>query len=368
MSIRFIDLTSQYQRLKPDLDARIQRVLDHGQYVMGPEVRELEAALEQRTGASHCITCGSGTDALLMALMALGIGPGDEVITTPFSFAAAVEVILRVGATPVFVDVEQDTCNLDVSLVEAALSPRTRALMPVSLYGQPVDMDDLAMIAAHHGLAVIEDAAQSMGATYKDGHSGNLSLIGCTSFYPSKPLGCYGDGGALFTSDEALARKLRSIRDHGQASRYEHALLGLNSRMDTLQCAVVLAKLGIFEEELAARESVAQHYLDLLQDLPGVQVPVIRPDRTSAWAQFTIQSGNRAHLMAGLTSAGIPTAVHYPTGLHHQEAFSKHCRTPGKLQTTDAVASRVFSLPMHPGLDFTSQQTICETIAALGRR
>ncbi len=245
--MQFTDLKSQYAALKPSIDARIQRVLDHGQYIMGPEVAELESALARFAGARHCVSVASGTEALLIALMALGLKPGDEVITSPFTFAATAEVIVLLGARPVFVDVEPDTCNIDASLIEAAVTPRTKAIMPVSLYGQCADMDPINAVAARHGLPVIEDAAQSFGANYRGRRSCALSTFGATSFFPSKPLGCYGDGGALFTDDDGLAQAAREIRVHGQSARYTHTRLGVGGRMDTLQCAIVLAKLERFE-------------------------------------------------------------------------------------------------------------------------
>ena len=253
MSIPFIDLKSQYRALQPQIQARIDRVLEHGRYIMGPEVEELEDRLAAYTGARHCITVASGTEALLISLMALGIEPGDEIITTPFTFVATAEVIVRLGARPVFVDIEADTCNINAGLIEAAITAKTRAIMPVSLYGQPADMDVLNAIAEKHDLPVIEDAAQSFGAEYKGRKSGNLSAIGCTSFFPSKPLGCYGDGGAVFTSDDALAEACREIRVHGQRKRYRHSRIGVGGRMDTMQCAIVLAKLERFNWEVERR-------------------------------------------------------------------------------------------------------------------
>ncbi|HMC15494.1 MAG TPA: aminotransferase class I/II-fold pyridoxal phosphate-dependent enzyme, partial [Albitalea sp.] len=261
--LEFIDLKSQYAALKERIAERMQRVLDHGQYIMGPEVRELEIALEQRTGARHCITVASGTEALLIALMALGLKPGDEVITTPFTFAATAEMIVLLGGVPVFVDIEGDTCNIDASLIEAKITPRTKAIMPVGLYGQVADMDEINAIAARHGLAVIEDSAQSFGATYKGRASCNLSTLACTSFFPSKPLGCYGDGGAIFTSDDALAQACREIRVHGQSGRYNHTRVGVGGRMDTLQCAIVLAKLERLDWELAQRRALGDRYARL---------------------------------------------------------------------------------------------------------
>jgi UDP-2-acetamido-2-deoxy-ribo-hexuluronate aminotransferase len=254
--IEFIDLKAQYAALKDEIAVRMQKVLDHGQYIMGPEVRELETALEAHTGAKHCVTVSSGTEALLIALMALDLKPGDEVITTPFTFAATAETIVLLGGVPVWVDIEPDTCNIDATRIEAAITPRTKAIMPVSLYGQCADMDAINAIAARHGLPVIEDAAQSYGATYKGKRSNNLSTIGCTSFFPSKPLGCYGDGGAIFTSDDALAQAAREIRVHGQSARYTHTRVGVGGRMDTLQCAVVLAKLGRLDWELQRRREL----------------------------------------------------------------------------------------------------------------
>lgn len=349
--IEFIDLKSQYIELKEAVNARIQRVLDHGQYIMGPEVRELEENLEAYTEAKHCITVASGTEALLISLMALGVKPGDEVITTPFTFVATVEVIVLLGATPVFVDIQSDTCNIDPGLIEAAITEKTKAIIPVSLYGQVADMDEINAIAARHGnIPVIEDAAQSFGATYKERKSCNLSTIACTSFFPSKPLGCYGDGGAIFTSDDMLAKAMREIRVHGQERRYYHTRIGVGGRMDTLQCAVVLAKLERFDWEIEQRIAVGALFLDLFNSTAFVTPPVIRPDRTSVWGQFTIQVNNRDAALAKLKAAGIPTAVHYPVPLHRQPAYQISCRVVGSLEKSDSVASRVISLPMHPYL------------------
>src|SRR5580658_5975421 len=290
--MEFIDLKAQYRRLKSSIDARIQAVLDHGQYILGPEVRELEERLAARIGAKYCISCASGTDALLLALMALGIKAGDEVVTAPFTFFATGEMIALIGAIPVFADIDPATYNLDPAVIEAAITPRTKAIMPVSLYGQPADMDAINVIAERYNLAVIEDAAQSFGALYHGRHSGNLSTIGCTSFFPSKPLGCYGDGGACFTNDDALAEAMLELRNHGQSARYLHTRIGINGRLDTLQAAVLLAKLEIFDEELVARAEVADRYTALLKD--AVQTPTVLSDRTSAWAQYTIQVDERA--------------------------------------------------------------------------
>ncbi|MBT9493209.1 MAG: DegT/DnrJ/EryC1/StrS family aminotransferase [Paucibacter sp.] len=353
----FIDLKAQYAALKPRIDARIQAVLDHGQYIMGPEVKELEAALAAYTGAKHCITVSSGTEALLIALMALDLKPGDEVITTPFTFAATAEVIVLLGAKPVFVDIEPDTCNIDTRLIEAAITPRTRAIMPVSLYGQVCDMDEINAIAARHGhLPVIEDAAQSFGASYKGRKSCGLSTFGATSFFPSKPLGCYGDGGALFTDDDALAQAAREIRIHGQSQRYTHTRLGVGGRMDTLQCAIVLAKLERFDWEIAQRLALGQRYQQLLADLP-VQRLAVRADRDCVWAQFTVFVERREALQQALQAAGVPTAVHYPKPLHMQPAYASYGQGQ-RFAVAEDAARRVMSLPMSPDLSETQQAMV----------
>ena len=353
----FIDLKTQYAALRESIDARMRAVLEHGQYVLGPEVTELEERLAAYTGAKHCVSCASGTEALLIALMALDIKPGDEVITTPFTFVATAEMIVLLGATPVFVDVEADTCNIDASKIEAALTPRTRAIMPVALYGQPADMDEINALAARTGVAVIEDAAQSFGATYKGRHSCNLSTIGCTSFFPSKPLGAYGDGGALFTNDDQLARAMREIRVHGQPSRYHHTRIGVGGRMDTIQCAVLLAKLERFEWEVAKREEVGRRYDSLLSHCENVRLLAVRPDRTSVYAQYTVLARDRAKLEASLQSQGVPTAVHYPVPLHLQPAYRQY-GVEGHFPVSERVATEVMSLPMYPDLAPAMQDRI----------
>ena len=365
MAIPFVDLKSQYAELKDSVNARIQRVLDHGQFILGPEVRELEDQLAKYTGARHCITVASGTEALLIALMAIDLKPGDEVITTPFTFVATAEVIVLLGGVPVFVDVEPDTFNIDPKRIEAAITGKTKAIMPVALYGQPANMDEINAISARHGnIPVIEDAAQSFGATYKGRKSCNLSTIGCTSFFPSKPLGCYGDGGAIFTNDDALAQAMREIRVHGQSARYYHTRIGVGGRMDTIQCAVLLSKLERFDWEIERRIAIGKRYVELLQGIPSIAAPVVRPDRTSVWAQFTIQVDARDAIAKRLNEAGIPTAVHYPVPLNRQPAYKDACRVVGSLDCSDAVASRVLSLPMHPYFDAATQTHI---IDALGR-
>ena len=362
MSLPFIDLKAQYAALKTTIDARIQRVLDHGQYIMGPEVQELETALAAYAGTRHCITVASGTEALLIALMTLDLQPGDEVITTPFTFAATAETIVLLGGVPVFVDIEPDSCNLDAALIEAALTPRTKAIMPVSLYGQVCDMDAINAIAARHGnIPVIEDAAQSFGATYKGRRSCGLSTWGATSFFPSKPLGCYGDGGALFTDDDALAQAAREIRVHGQSQRYTHTRVGVGGRMDTLQCAVVLGKLERFDWEIARRLAIGERYQQLIGGLP-LQRLAVREDRDCVWAQFTVQVDEREAVVQALKQAGIPTAIHYPRPLHRQPAYEQRCRIATPLTHAEAAARRVMSLPMSADLTEAQQD---EVVAAL---
>ena len=361
-SMPFIDLKAQYAALKPAIDARIQRVLDHGQYIMGPEVAELERKLVAYTGAKHCITVASGTEALLISLMAIGLQPGDEVVTTPFTFAATAEMIVLLGGVPVFVDIEPDTCNIDVSLIEAAITPRTRAIMPVSLYGQPADMDEINAIAARHGnLPVIEDAAQSFGADYHARKSCNLSTFGCTSFFPSKPLGCYGDGGAIFTSDDGLAQACREIRVHGQSQRYTHTRIGVGGRMDTLQCAVVLAKLERFDWEVAQRLAIGARYNELFAG----RLPVVaqRPGRTSVFAQYTVFVDDRAARQTKLAGLGVPTSVHYPRPINQQAAYEGRCRGNATPHARE-VAARVLSLPMSADLSADDQQRVVQSLLA----
>jgi len=358
--IGFIDLATQQDAIREELDRRISAVLAHGQYIMGPEVAEMEQALSAKLGGAHCISVASGTDALLISLMALGIGPGDEVILPAFTFAATAEVVLLAGATPVLVDVEADTCNVDVSSIEEAISGRTRAIMPVSLYGQPADMDEINALADCHGIAVIEDAAQSFGAEYKGRKSGSLSAFGCTSFFPSKPLGCYGDGGAIFTNDSELAQACREIRIHGQSSRYVHTRIGMAGRMDTLQCAIILAKLQRFDWEIARRLEVGERY-NRLFDEAGIQRVQQRPDRSSAFAQYTIFVENRAAVQGALKARGIPTAVHYPVPLNEQSAYRDKCSF-GSMPQSERAAKTVLSLPMHPDLHPSVQDRIVEAV------
>lgn len=359
--IPFIDLKAQYKVLGPEIQRRINVVLDHGQYIMGPEVRELEERLEDYSGAKHCVTCASGTEALLMSLMALNIGPGDEVITTSFTFVSTAEIIVLLGATPVFVDIELDTCNIDATLIEAKVTSRTKAIMPVSLYGQVADLDEINAIAARHGnLPVIEDGAQSFGAQYKALKSCNLSTIGCTSFFPSKPLGCYGDGGALFTNDDALAQACREIRVHGQSRRYVHSRIGVGGRMDTLQCAIVLAKLERFDWEVRRRAEIGRLY-DSRFDEYGIPHVIQRTNRSSVFAQYTVFVEDRALIQDRLRAAGVPTAVHYPLPLNQQPAYADLC-CASCTPAANSVAKRVMSLPMHPDLLDEDVTRICEAV------
>ena len=363
MNIPFIDLKTQYQELQGSIQTRINRVLEHGQYIMGPEVVELEEKLSQFCGADHCITVSSGTDALLISLMALGVGPGDEVITTPFTFVATAEVIVLLGAKPVFVDVESDTCNIDVSLIEEKITERTKAIIPVSLYGQPSDMDEINQLAAKYGgIPVIEDAAQSFGATYKNRKSCNLSTIGCTSFFPSKPLGCYGDGGAIFTSDPELAEACRQIRVHGQSARYVHTRIGIGGRMDTLQCAVVLAKLERFGREVEQRIIIGKYYNEMM-DSANVRRVHQRGDRNSMFAQYTILVDQRDDLRRCLSESGIPTAVHYPIPLNQQSAYRDLC-CPECTPVSNSLADQVMSIPMSADLSKEDQERVVEALTA----
>lgn len=356
--IEFIDLKTQQALIKDKIDAGIQRVLDHGQYILGPEVAELEERLAAFVGAKYCITVANGTDALQIAQMALGIGPGDEVITPGFTYIATAETVALLGAKPVYVDVDSRTYNLDPALLEAAITPRTKAIIPVSLYGQCADYDAINAIAAKHGIPVIEDAAQSFGATYKGKRSCNLTTIACTSFFPSKPLGCYGDGGAIFTSEDELAVVMRQIARHGQDRRYHHIRVGVNSRLDTLQAAVLLPKLDIFQDELAQRQQVAERYAYALTDV-GIDAPFIEKHNSSAWAQFTVQVDNREVIQDRLKALGVPTAVHYPIPLNRQPAVSdEHAYVP----VGDRIAGRVLSLPMHPYLPDEQVQMIASRL------
>ena len=361
-ALPFCDLKAQYSALREAIAARLQRVLEHGQYILGPEVAELEARLAAFTGARHCIGVASGTEALLIALMSLNIGRGDEVITTPFSFAASAEMIVLLGATPVFVDVEADTGLIDAKLIEAAITPATRAVLPVSLYGQMAEMAAINAIAQRHGLAVIEDAAQSFGAGDRGRRSGASSTWGATSFFPSKPLGCYGDGGALFTDDDALAQAAREIRVHGQSARYAHTRIGVGGRLDTLQAAVLLAKLERLDWELQRRRELGARYAALLAELPGVRLLALRPGRDSVFAQYTVRVHERDRVRAALQAQGVPTAVHYPTPLHRQPAYAAHAER-AHCPVSEQLAGQVLSLPMSADLSHADQDRVVAALA-----
>ncbi|MCE9664920.1 DegT/DnrJ/EryC1/StrS family aminotransferase [Halomonas sp. M5N1S17] len=362
--MHFIDLAAQQARIRPQLDAAMRTVLEHGRYVMGPEVAELEHRLADYVGVAHCIGCANGTDALQIALMALDIGPGDEVIVPGFTFIASAESVVLAGARPVYVDIDPHTYLLDPARVEAAITPRTRAIMPVSMFGQCADMEAIDTLARKHDLAVVEDAAQSFGATRHGRRSCGLSRIACTSFFPSKPLGAYGDGGALFTDDDALAEAVRLVARHGEARRYHHTRVGMNSRLDTLQAAILLTKLTIFDEEVALRQQAAERYDRLLGESGVVTVPSVATGNTSVHAQYSICIPRRDEVQAKLADAGIPTAVHYPVPLNHQPAVAD----PGcQLPATEAVCREILSLPMHPYLEPEQQRRVVEVLLkALG--
>ena len=356
--IPFIDLAAQQDRLRGDIEEGIARVLAHGQYILGPEVAELEEKLAAYTGAAHCVTVANGTDALQIALMALGVGPGDEVVTPGFSYIATAEAAVVLGAKVVYVDIDPVSYNMDPSLLEAAITPRTKAIIPVSLYGQPADFDAINAIAGKHGIPVIEDAAQNFGASYKGRKSCNLSTIACTSFFPSKPLGCYGDGGAIFTSDPELGKVIRQIARHGQDRRYHHIRIGVNSRLDTMQAAILLPKLSILQDEILVRQGVADVYNASFEGTE-INVPRISEYCSSAWAQYTIQVPNRSKAQQALAEIGIPSTVHYPLPLNRQPAVSNAL---AQLPIGDRVSENVLSIPIHPYLARDEISYIAESI------
>jgi UDP-2-acetamido-2-deoxy-ribo-hexuluronate aminotransferase len=364
-SIPFIDLKTQYKALKDSIDSRIMKVLESGAYINGPEVVELEQKLSAHTGVRHALACASGTDALLIPMMALGIGPGDEVITTAFSFIATGETIVLAGATPVFVDIDRETYNIDPAAIEKAITPRTKAIVPVSLYGQVADMDEINAIAAKHKLYVIEDLAQSYGAKYKGKRSGSMSIASGTSFYPAKPLGCYGDGGAIFTNDDKLAVAMKEIREHGSEKRYYHTRLGVNGRLDTIQCAILLAKMERYDWEIEQRQRVANRYSKAFAEIKadGFSYPVVRPDRDSVWAQYTLTVKNRPDFQKKLQDKGVPTSVHYPMTMPDQPWYKKQFGGD-KLSIPVArwAADNVVSLPQYPDMDNGTQDRVIEAV------
>lgn len=357
--MQFIDLATQQARIKEKIDAGIQKVLSHGQYILGPEVDELEEKLASFVGAKYCITVANGTDALQIAQMAFGIGPGDEVITPGFTYIATAETVALLGARPVYVDVCPKTYNLDPLKLEAAITKKTKAIIPVSLYGQCADYDSINAIAAKYNIPVIEDAAQSFGATYKGKHSCNLTIVSCTSFFPSKPLGCYGDGGAIFTNDDELAKVMRQISRHGQDRRYHHVRVGVNSRLDTLQAAILLTKLEIFKEEMEFRQVIAKRYSSMLNESGFNNTPFIEIYNTSSYAQYTILVEKRDEVQKKLNHAGVTTAVHYPVPLNRQPAVVDN---NANLPIGDTLAEKVLSLPMHPYLTESDQDLVIKSL------
>ena len=357
----FIDLKSQQALIREKLDERIATVLDHGRYVMGPEVGELEEKLADYVGVKHCVGASSGTDTLLIALMALGIGPGDEVITVPYTWISTAEMIALIGAKPVFVDIDEKTWNMDPSKVEAAITDKTKAIMPVGIYGQTADMTAINEITARNGnLPVIEDAAQSFGATHHGKKSCSLSTIGSTSFFPSKPLGGYGDGGALFTDDDDLAETMRQIRSHGQAKKHHHPILGLNGRLDTIQAAVVLTKLEIFDDEVVKRQEVAATYNEhISQKTDKVVLPQLGDGNTSVYAQYTVLAEDPVAVNASLSSSGVPSVSYYAVPLHLQPVFSNLDHKSGDFPVTEQVSAQCLSLPMNPYLKDEEIAQVC---------
>ena len=364
MKIDFANLQYQYQLYKKEIDAAIQSVLDKSNYILGEEVDLLERELEQFTGTKHAIACSSGTDALLLAMMALDIQPGDEIITTPFTFIATAETVALMKATPVFVDIAADSFNIDPSKIQAAITPKTKAIMPVSLYGQPPDYDEIKAIADKYQLKIIMDGAQSFGATYQGKTDSALGDISCTSFFPAKPLGCYGDGGAVFTNDDFLAEKMRMLRVHGQEKRYHHKYIGMGGRLDTMQAAVLLAKLPHYSKELKMRQQVAESYESRLSSCLNILLPKIKAGRSSVWAQYTIRSGDRDALQAKLQNAGVPTAIHYPKPLHLQACFEYLNKKENDFPIAEKAALEVLSLPMNPYLREDEISFISEILKA----
>jgi UDP-2-acetamido-2-deoxy-ribo-hexuluronate aminotransferase len=373
MTIPFIDLKAQFRELEDEIRSGIDRVLEHGRFIMGPEIQELETELARFSGVKHVISCSSGTDALLMPLMAYGIGPGDAVFTTPFTFVATAEVISLLGATPVFVDIDPRTFNINPEQLVAAIEKtraagtlQPRGVITVDLFGLPADYDSIAPIAAENDLFVLEDAAQSFGALYKGRNAGSLGHVAATSFFPAKPLGCYGDGGAVLTDDDELAATLRSIRIHGQGSdKYENVRIGINGRLDTLQAAILLPKLRAFRGELEARQRVAERYHAGLDNV--VETPYVPDGYTSAWAQYSVLSDDRAPVQAALKDAGVPTAIYYPKPLHLQSAYAHFGLGQGAFPESEAAAQRIFSLPFHPYLDQETQRTVIDAVLASAR-
>ena len=361
MKIPFINLKEQYQEYKQEIDSAIQKVLNSSRFIMGPEIFELEKNLSDYTGSQNVIACSSGTDALLLALMSIGIKPGDEIITSPFTFIATAEAISYLGATPVFVDIELDTYNINHLLIEEKITSKTKAIMPVSLFGQVSDMDFINKIAEEYNLVVIEDAAQSFGATYKNKKSCNLSTLACTSFFPAKPLGCYGDGGAVFTNSSDISEKIRMLIAHGSKKKYVHEVVGINGRMDTIQAAILNVKLKYFPKEIEKRRFIANKYKELILNNELI-LPTIKKDRSSVFAQFTIRTKNRSKFLKKLTSFNIPTAIYYPIPLHLQKCYVRLGYKTGDFPISEKVAKEVFSIPMSPFLNPKDQNFIANSL------
>ena len=360
--MQFIDLKSQQARIREDIEARIQKVLDHGQYIFGPEINEMEEMLASYVGVKHCVGASSGTDTLLIALLALGVGPGDEVVTVPYTWISTAEMIALVGAKPVFVDIEETTMNMNASLLESAITDKTKAIMPVGIYGQTSDMKEICGIAERHGsIPVIEDAAQSFGATHHEKKSCALSEIGSTSFFPSKPLGCYGDGGALFTDDDEIAEIMRQIRVHGQMKKHHHPRLGINGRLDSIQAAIVIAKMAIFDEEILKRQAVAEAYNSRL-DRHDITLPEVASNNTSVYAQYTILCEDRDRVQSTLRRTEIPAVPYYAVPLHLQPVFKYLGYSKGDFPVTEMVSDRCLSLPMNPYLTENELDRVCQAV------
>ncbi len=364
-SVPFIDLKTQYKALKESIDSRIMKVLESGAYINGPEVLELEQKLAAHTGVKHALACASGTDSLLIPVMALGIGPGDEVIVPAFSFIATAEVVVLAGAKPVFVDIQKDSFNIDPDAIVKAITPKTKAIMPVSLYGQMADMDEILAIAERHKLYVVEDLAQSYGAKYKNKRSGSMTIASGTSFYPAKPLGCYGDGGAIFTNDDKLATVMKEIREHGSEKRYYHTRLGVNGRLDTIQCAILLAKMERYDWEIEQRQKVANRYNQAFSEIKaaGFSFPALSPNRDSVWAQYTLTVNDRAGFQKKLQDKGVPTSIHYPMTMADQPYYKQHHGgAEARVPVARWAAENVISLPLYPDMDTATQDRVIEAV------
>ena len=365
MKIDFAKLTYQYNLYKNEIDEAIAKVLNHGKYIMGPEINELEEKLCEFTGSKNAVTCSSGTDALLLAMMALDVKERDEIITTPFTFIATAETIALLKAKPVFVDIDESTYNIDYKKIEEKITPKTKGIISVSLYGQPSDLDEINEIAKKHNLFHIVDGAQSFGATYKQKAEVHNCDIYTTSFFPAKPLGCYGDGGAVLTNNDELAQKMKMLRVHGQNKRYHHKYIGLGARLDTIQAAILLVKLKYYEKDLKLRQEVANKYSEKL--LEKIVKPTVKSDRTSAWAQYSIKVNNRDEVQAKLKEAGIPSAVHYPMPLHMQECFKYLGYKEGDFPIAERVSKEIMSLPMNPYLSDEEIEYISSTLKDIAK-